>query len=260
MKASQILATKDYGLFENNPHQRTFTMRKVKSLMEKMRENGFPPSMAISVYRHGGKLIINAGHHRLAAAKELGIPVFYVTEHKWTHKELSDEGDINTSWSLRDHISNYAKEGKEDYMELLRLQEMGLSATLAASMMRGESAGSGNANVKTGAFKIKCRHQTFKWVAMWNEFGQRVPSLCHRSFVTAWSKCMLTPEFDQEVFLKRLRANPDMLDRCSTEDQALNQIEDVYNYKTPRKIPLAFIVKENSRSRKLCFGKTERAA
>jgi hypothetical protein len=249
----KISKTANYGLFQNNPHQRSFREGKVRQLMEKMKTNGFPPSMAISVYQEkNGKLVINAGHHRLEAAKRLKIPVLYVIEHKWSVKELSDEGSFTTSWTLSDHVANYAKAGKHEYAELLRLQSLGLNMSQAASMLIGEQAGSGNAMpyVKAGTFKIKDTRQVDLWCELQEEFGSRIPCLCHRVFISCWSKCLFTPEFDHDVFVKRLRKNPTMLENCSTEDQMFRLIEELYNHASPKKIPLAFLVTQNSKERK----------
>lgn len=255
----KIHKTTTYGLFSNNPHQRTFSETKVQQLMEKMKRNGFPPSMAISVYEEkAGKYVINAGHHRLAAAKRLKIPVLFIIEHKWTTTELSDEGTFATAWSLKDHVANYAKNGNKDYTELLRLESIGLNISQAASMMHGEQAGSGNAAdyIKAGTFKIKTTAHVDLWQDMIEEFGNRVPCLSHRVFVSCWSKCLFTPEFSQDIFVKRLRKNPTMLEKCSTEDQMLRLIEELYNHGTPKKIPLAFLVTQNSQERKFsAFGK-----
>jgi len=85
----KILSTSNYSLFSANPFQRKFKQPKVDSLKAKMAANGFTPSLAISVYRNkSGGLTINTGHHRLAAAKELGIPVLYVIEHQWQISEM----------------------------------------------------------------------------------------------------------------------------------------------------------------------------
>jgi hypothetical protein len=89
-----------------------------------------------------------------------------------------------------------------------------------------------------------------QWREMIEEFGDRVPCLSHRVFVSVWSKCLFTPEFEQDVFIKRLRANPTMLEKCSTEEQMLRLIDELYNFKSPRKIPLAFLVTSNSKERR----------
>lgn len=254
----KIQSTKDYSLFHSNPLQRSFKELKVARLCEKMKRNGFPASMTISVYMDKpGKYVINAGHHRLAAAKRLGLAVMYVVEHKWSITELSDEGSVDTRWAIKDHASNYAKGGNEDYIALLRLESMGLNIGQAASMLHGEQASSMNAAayVKAGTFKIKTWKYVNQWLELNEEFGNRVTCLNHRVFISCYSKCLFTEEFDNQIFVKRLRKNPAMLERCNTEDQMLRLIEELYNHGSPKKIPLAFLVTSNSASRKASFGK-----
>lgn len=254
----KIQSTKDYSIFNSNPHQRAFSEAKVAKLIEKMKRNGFPASMAISVYMEKpGKFVINAGHHRLAAAKRIGIAVQYVVEHKWSITELSDEGSIATQWSIKDHVCNYAKQGKEDYTELLRLEALGLNISQAASMLHGEQAASMNSSdyIKAGTFKIRTWDHVNLWLELNEEFGERVSCLNHRVFISCYSKCLFTPEFDNQIFVKRLRKNPTMLERCNTEDQMLRLIEELYNHGSPKKIPLSFLVTSNSASRRANFGK-----
>jgi hypothetical protein len=223
-----------------------------------MRANGFPPSMAISVYRSkDGTLVINTGHHRLAAATALGIPVLYVVEHQWSLREMVDEGVTGSNWDVAGVVQNFAKAGNKSYQELLGYADKGIPLSMAASMLIGEGAASGNARDKiiTGNFKIKTRDHINKIVALFEEFAERCPAVKHRPFISAYSKCLFTEEFDKDVFNRRLKANPVMLEKTSNEDQMLKQIEDIYNFKSPNKIPLAFFVSKNSASRKLNFGK-----
>lgn len=253
----KILSTKNYNMFTANPFQRTFRQAKVNDLIEKMKANGFPPSMSISVYRgRSGNLIINTGHHRLAAASALGIAVLYVIEHQWTVKQLADEGVSTSPWDAVSAAQIYAKEGNKDYQELLGYADKGIPLTMAASLLIGEGAGSGNARAKivSGTFKIKTRDHAQKIVALFEEFADRTP-VRHRPFISAYSKCLFTPEFDEEVFYRRLKVNPTLLEKTSNEDQALQQIEKVYNMKSSSKIPLAFFVNQNSAARKINFGR-----
>jgi hypothetical protein len=124
-------------------------------------------------------------------------------------------------------------------------------------MLAGEGAGSNNVGslIKAGKFKVKNTRQVEAWELMHSLLGNAVPAITHRWFVTAWSKCMFTPEFDQERFLKRLKANPSMLSKCATEDEQLSEIEAIYNRNSPNSIPLKFYVKANSKKRHLTFGR-----
>ena len=129
--------------------------------------------------------------------------------------------------------------------------------SMAASLLVGEGAASGNAREKivNGSFKIKTREQADKIVELIEEFGARIPAIKSRSFISAISKCFFTPEFVYVTFCRRLRANAKSLEKTSNEAHMLNQIETIYNAKASAKIPLVFLVTENSRARGIIFGK-----
>ncbi len=254
----KIESTKNYSLFVSNPLQRTFTERKVDAIAATMSRDGFWPSHPISVYKEkSGKLALNFGHHRLAAAKKLQIPVLYVITEKASPKMLAEEGNFSAKWNVTDQAQVFAKQGNKDYIELLSLAKRGMPIAMAASMLAGESAKSCNHNnsICLGTFRIKTREHVDKWVDLCNEFGESIKAIHHRNFISAYSKCLFTPQFDNQIFMKRLRANPLMLDVTSNEDQMMKMIEEIYNFRAPAKIPLAFMVTENSRKRKLNFGK-----
>lgn len=257
----KILSTSNYNLFTYNPFQRKFSQSKVDTIKEKMRTNGFTPSLAISVYRDkSGGLTINTGHHRFAAAKDLGIPVLYIIEHQWPISEMVDEGVTGQPWNTAAVVTAYAKKGNRDYQELLAYADKGLPLSMAASLLIGEGAASGNARDKIngGKFKIKTRDHANKIIDMIEEFGDRIPAIKSRSFISAFSKCLFTPEFDNATLSRRLRANPTTMEKTSNEDQMINQIEVIYNYKSGSKIPLAFFVTKNSKERHQTFGKASK--
>lgn len=254
----RIQSTTNYKQFKRNSLQRTFTDRKVDKIRASMSQSGFWPSSPVSVFKsEDGKLTINTGHHRVAAAESLGLPVLYVIEHEYSAKELALEGNFITNWAVKDQATCFAKDGNKHFEELLEAAKLGMPINLAASMLHGESAGSGNAKerIADGTFKVKTRDQFNKWRALRDEFIGRSPAICHRAFVACYSKCLFTPEFDNDIFTKRLRRNPMMLDKTSNDDQMMRLIEEIYNFGTPNKIPLAFIVTRNSKDRKATFGK-----
>tara|TARA_R110001632_G_scaffold21329_1_gene62572 strand:+ start:797 stop:1585 length:789 start_codon:yes stop_codon:yes gene_type:complete len=257
MKTPQIQVTNDYSLFTPNPLQRKFEESKVPPLAEKMKKNGFQPSMAISVYLHRGKLIINTGHHRLAAAELLGIPIFYIIESRWTDEQMIDEGTTVQPWQLLAVVQLFARKGKRDYQSLLNYADKGIPLGMAASMLIGNGAASNNTKKKVvaGTFRILDTKQADVFIDIFEEFSERQPTVKSRSFITALSKCILTKEFDLHTFKRRLRENPTMLGKTSNAEQMLKLLEDIYNFRANKKIPLAFMATAQSAKRGEQFGK-----
>jgi len=257
MTTPQIQFTSDYSLFTPNPLQRKFVPSKVPPLADKMEKNGFPPSMAISVYLDRGELIINTGHHRLAAAERLGIPVFYIIEDRWTDEQMVDEGTSGQSWSPLSVVQLFAEKGKRDYQFLLYYAEKGIPIGMAASMLIGHGAASCHTRKKLvdGTFRIVDTKQADMFIDIFDEFAEIQPTVKSRSFISALSKCLLTNEFDLHTFKSRLRRNPEMLGKTSNADQMLALIDEIYNFRSTNKIPLAFMAKAQSAKRGKQFGK-----
>lgn len=252
----KIQHTKDYSKFAPNPFQRHFSPAKVKGIVTSLNQHGYIASKAISVYEKDGILVINTGHHRLEACKIAGVPVHYVIEAQWNLKTMVDEGTTGSSWPLVSAAQSFARQGSRDYQDLLNYADKGIPLTMAASLLGGEAAGSGNIrkNVLEGSFRIKDREKIDNIIGLIENFPHII-ALKSRHFISEYSKCLLTPNFDRKIFFQRLRNSAGDFIKTRSSQQMLEQIEETYNYRSMNKIPLAFFVNENSKERHLSFGK-----
>ena len=250
-QAPKLEKSKDYEKFHQNSEQRKMSPPHVARLMESMRKNGFFASKPLHVYAVGGSYRVVDGHNRLAAAKELGIEFYYVVESQETQLAIADLNSNVAKWSLSDYVRMYSMRGKIDYQELQKYAETGVSISLAASMLIGNSAASGNASgpIRAGTFKIKTRLQINELVSIIEPMGKNHPVVKTISFVNAFSLCYLSKNIDLARLKRGIFSNPAMLEKTSTLDQMLSQIEAIYNFKHRNKIPLSFIVKQDSTQR-----------
>lgn len=252
----KIQTTSNYSLFIANPKQRKFTPPHVRKIMRKIKANGFPPSMAISVFkRSDGKLGINTGHHRLAAAKELGIPVLYIVEHEWSTKELVDEGTTSKNWGCVAAVSSYAKDGNKDYIILLEYTARGIPQRYAASMLRGEHAASGNASqfVNDGTFRVKTRKHIDEVLSVVDALKDRADEATSMTFISAISALTRVAAFSPETMIRKIEILGGRIEKAKTRDQMLDQLEEIYNYQNRNKEPLAFKAKEALKAGQIAF-------
>lgn len=251
--------TTNYGLFHPNPNQKRYVPTHIEELARKMKRHGFPPSMAISVYRKNSKLHINTGHHRVKAAEMLGIAVPYIIEDEWTAAMLADEGTAAKNWTTRDVAEHYANQGEEDYITLIDYAHKGIPINYAASMLRGEHAGSGNAGrtVRNGSFVVKTREQIDQLVGILEETKDTCDEASSQTFVLALSALLLVEEFDGSRLVKKIGSYPGKIEKCATRDQMLDQLEEVYNFKATagNRVNLAFLAKNTLNNRKRTFGR-----
>jgi hypothetical protein len=248
-----------YSQFLTNIEQRPIIDSHVKSLAAEMKLRGFLPSKPVQVMRDGNNYRVVDGHHRIAAAEMIGIKFWFVVEPAASQDTMAPVNTLVRKWAIGDFVRLYAVRGVKDYQELMRYSEMGIPVAMAASLLVGHSAASGNAttSVLNGTFKVKDREK-IDWIsALILKASLRNPVVKHRAFIDAISQCLFHPHFDRERFLKRFEVDPLLISKASSTDQQLDQIEEAYNFRMQGKWPLAFEVRKNSRLRKANFGSPE---
>lgn len=250
MKQPKLQSTKNASLFVYNDEQRPIHQQHVNFLASSMSRHGFLPSKAIQCYRRkDGKLIVIDGHHRLEAAKTLGITFYYVVESATSQQAMPD---VNRSrqWGIADFIRQYAMRGLPDYKRLSDYIASGLNPTAAASLLAGESAGSANQSgrIKAGTFKVKTTENADKILSLMRD-NPSITTFKNTNFVKALSLCLWLTEFDFGTFKSRAELNYHMIPKCSNVKDFLTSIEEVYNFRSRDKVPVAHLAAKRSLER-----------
>jgi hypothetical protein len=224
----------DYEVFES--HELNRNLRDLSTLKLSMQFHGFRPSSPIHVTQNGdGKLKIKRGHHRFAAAKELGLPVWYVVDND-SMSIYEWEGDTRQTWSLADFIVSYANGGSEDCKALLEFgRKYDIPFRVIVPLLGGESIGSNNKMklVRLGKYKVdnSAIPHTLEIVNTINFLREQDISFAGQFvFLVALDAAYRIPEFDPSIFKTRIKSNPRMMKRRNTRDGYLEEIENVYNY------------------------------
>lgn len=244
--------TKNYSLFELHGFNRN--AHKVTALVNSMEKHGYLPPYPLHVIRNGrGKLRIVAGQHRFIAARQIGIPVYYVVceDDSVTIHELEK---ATTRWTLQDYLESYARCNKSAYITVRDFHKrtgIGLNACLGllggvGSALRGPFVD----DFKDGSFEIKdiTRSDTVASLVKATQEG-RFSAATHGGFVNALSKIVFIPGID----ISRLRANlkkyAALIEKQPSVHGYLEEIEEVYNRQRKDKLPLAFLAEEAARER-----------
>lgn len=247
---SKILESTDYGKFVTSDFNRNVI--KTKRLELSMKKHGWISAYPAHVKKVNGKYAVKAGHHRVTVAQKLGIPIkFVVCEDEATIHELEQ---ATIPWKPADYVVSHIRIGNPHYTELQGFcDRTGISQTLAASMLYGECAGSGNASkkLKEGSFIVKNRkhaEDVADIVAFMRKHDIEFASI--KNMVIALSQMLMVPEFDIKVFKKKVASHAHIMKKPRSLSDALEEIEEVYNRKAGLKTNVAFRAKELSRERK----------
>ncbi len=125
---TKILSTTDYDRFFSPNWQRQVSRSRVEGLKRSMLTKGedfqrlFP---IIAKETPDGRLMCTDGQHRLAAARDLGRPIYYVLvrEHEISHEIIAETNSLQKAWSFRDYIQSFAARNKESYLWILKMGE-----------------------------------------------------------------------------------------------------------------------------------------
>ncbi len=252
MKSKQIpkiQQTSNYDLFECNPEQREIHTANLNEKVDILRAQGWFPTMPMQCYMTGRKLVVVDGHHRLLAARLLGIPVYYVVGSSEL-KEMMVTINRGVRWKNADFLNRECARGNKDCMTLQNYVNKGIPLTCAVSMLGGQSAGSGNLAIRIaeGTFKVKTtKHADF--ILELIEGYPSIPHFKHSGFIKALDLCLWLPEFDLGMFKHRAVTYWHMIRRCSNVDDFLRAIEEVYNFRSSKKIPVFINAKAAAKKR-----------
>lgn len=250
----QLKVTKNYDLFELHDCNRP--LHNSANLLRSMQKHGFMPSSPIHCIKNGnGKLKIIRGNNRLACAKRLGIPVWYVQDE--TKTDIFDmEGDSKQTWSLADFAAARASAGDVEIQKVLNFQKKhGLPLGLCVDMVggyTGECGGSGKSrNVKAGTFvsgDMTHANAVARITDLCREKGVEFATC--KNFAAAVSRVLRIPGFDESALFQKLSLHAHRMGRRSLVDEYLEELESVYNYGVKgKRVPLKFAAIEAMRAR-----------
>ena len=246
-----IQATSDYALFKPHGEQQPMNPAHMKRIIASMKQNGFIKAKPIHCYRDGKFLRVIDGHHRVRAAQTLGLAVYYIVGGSDEADLIAPENWAVRKWGTEAFVNMYAMRGIKDYIILANYIKKGLPVAHAVSLLYGENTASGNQNnaIRTGAFKVKTTKVANDVLAIMNGLADCTDVAKSATFVG--SVCILVnlEQFSGDVLVKKIKDRPRDLVRCSTRDQMIGQIEEIYNFKRQDKINLAFLAAEFLRSR-----------
>jgi len=243
--------SKSYHLFEYHPSQQPLSTAHVSKLADAIRKNGFLPSKPVQVFAKNNRYTIIDGHHRFEAAKSLGVEFFFVEEPPCHADLIGQENSLVRKWSNMSFVNFYKDKGLKDYLELSYYLRFGFPLQSAGSLLNGESAHSGNAGrlIRNGTFKVKTTQSIDYIMQVINEAGHVAPELRKQAYIEAISMLLFVPEFDRTSLVKKILGLPKAITRAADRKQALQCIEEAYNFHRSSKVPLAFLAAEKMKER-----------
>jgi hypothetical protein len=249
-----IKVTRNYSLFDShNPDNRPLNEDRHKKLRESLREYGHLPYWPIVVHKNGtGKLKVDDGQHRLHFAEKMGLPVYYIES---THD--FDIAKINTTqaaWTLRDFAQRFSDAGNHDYTEAIDYaNKHSVALSVAFAVLCGQQPnGVVKDKVESGEFSITDREYAERFALTYVPIAAISKNVRTTIFQQACMAVCHVADFEPSRLVRNAAKNRDKLESFSTRDAHLTMIEELYNLRYSKKIPLKFLAIEALAKRNPC--------
>ena len=230
----QVKESKDYQKFQFVNGNRSTNKLHLNRLKESMSKEYLVSPIIVNENHE-----VIDGQHRLSVAKELELPVRYIVCKGYGLPQVQRLNQNSKNWGGMEFINAYADLGNEHYNYLIDfMQNNSLSHAVAASLLSEQE--SLNEKIKDGEFKATNKRRAdviADWINILKPMFLPAPQ---RNFVRALLSLYSKEEFNFSHFIGKLRLQPTALVPCTNNEQYLNLIEGIYNYKSRNKVNLRF--------------------
>lgn len=226
-------STRQYSKFKLLSTNREVNMSHVRSLMKEFED--FGNITQVSPVLVTPRMEVIDGQHRLEAAKQLGLPVFYKAIEHLTIKDARRMNIAQKSWRSQDYLMSYVNEGKKAYHKLLMLVEeygdYGFGYTTLQLYALGSYYGAKgyNAMFRGGDFPDFDLGEARQRLDMLAELTDLAPDFKIKSLAVAILDIMSSEHYDHQRMVRKVSRNKGEVRAYANVVDNKRMLENLYN-------------------------------
>lgn len=182
------------------------------------------------------------GQHRLLAAKELNVPIYYVIEPEFTTIDMIHL-QTQKQWKTEDYINAYAKNGNQEYQRVLDFsKENEVPLTVALALLGGRTSEQFK-KIKTGEFKYKSDKTSLMFLDYCRDIHQTIIHnlgnlACFRAskFWRAMAHVCKNPIYNHDKMMKNLVMLITKVNARPSYSEYVTMLLSIHNYRNQNKI------------------------
>lgn len=223
--------TTDYKQFKLMPGNRRVVKAHVKNLAQSMAL--YPEIFQLKPILVNKHYEVIDGQHRLAAAKQLKVPVWYEKVGDVGANEAVIINNNQRNWSMLDYARSYAAFGNEEYKAFLRIRDKFPTLPIYTIMRYiGSKMASGSVKFRNGEFKADMIQTGEVYLEMLDELAEIYPRFAYHTPSQAVYRAFMQEGYDHDRMLKKLNMVPEgMVKLNGTNEEILRNLEDIYNFR-----------------------------
>jgi len=232
-----VYETTNYDLFHLLPENRPVDKAHVRKLMAFITERNLLRVQPLEVTADMGLI---DGQHRLAAARELGLPVYYKIGEQLREEDITALNMARKNWQATDYLHMWTMKRKPAYVAFtdFRQRHPRISFSNAKILLSGGTGGSNAEEFRRGLWDgaddadVALADEV---AALVERIADEVPTFkqaFHTGFVGALYHCATRVEgFDAKELMRTILAQPLSLLPCASHKQWLQMLGSIYNYR-----------------------------
>lgn len=231
----KLESTVEYDQFKMREDNRDISPTHVARLVESIKEFNDLELHPIIV---NDSFEVIDGQHRLAAAKALQIPVYYVVDTNFAPKKMVIINTTQKKWGPQEYLNYYIKHGHEDYVKLKDFQEKtGLPIYCAFVWVNHRSERRYN-DFKEGRFKFNLDPTILTAITHAKNFMEELTKnrvkpahiVTSHALHSAMKQFFTHHLIDPTRFFERYSICPFVFRYCTTAVDFLENLIEIYNY------------------------------
>jgi len=232
-------STRDYKKFKLSKQNRDLQTKHVQHL-------GKSIALYPDLFQHRpilvtSDMIVIDGQHRLAAAKLLGIPVWYEVADDMTIDAAIHLNQYQANWLIPDFAKAYAAQGIKDYQLFLEFMDVykNIPPTVLAELIDGRQRGKSTSHFfRLGEFKVLDEFKARAEVEKLDGIIELSHAFSQFKVLRAMRKIMAHPEYNHERMLEKLGRYSINFNQYGTGTDLLRNIEELYNWNAKERVRL----------------------
>jgi hypothetical protein len=222
-----VLKTTDYSKFRRMKGNRAVNPKTVAMLYVSMKKYGW---IGAPIVVDENMRVID-GQHRLEAAEMAGIPVLYIIMPGATLDQCRKLNMHGNAWIIMDFVVSYAELGNQHYATLLRLinkYNKSIRPAVIMAICSGNLSGVNNNAIKDGRFLMWNEKKAMESLDYLTLFD--IPKIKGLNYLVYAINGLHEVEIcDNQRLLSAFSKYKECITNCSNIDDAISQLEYIYN-------------------------------
>ena len=233
----KVYKTYDYSLFKTIKGNREINSSHLKGLEKSMKENYLS---TIIIVNENYEII--DGQHRFTIISKLLLPVYYIIREGYGMEEVIRFNTEAVSWKSNDYLNTYCIRGNDDYKLYFKFKEKYKLDHCSTRVLLGNTGSTHTASsgriFRTGKFKVVNYKKAVDIVEKIFSLAPYYAGYKRRNFIYTMASLLKNPLFDFKEFFQKVKMLPDSLIDCTSTENYLKLINEIYNYNRTAKVNL----------------------